>query len=138
MYVIHYRSKPPVATGSDSQRAAKTDATSLGAFEQVLLTATLSLEASAYGVTIHARAQELSGPRRVVLGAVYATLDRLEEKGLIRSSMSEPRPERGGRSRRYYRLTAAGEAALKEAAATARRVCDVVERQWGKRTWSQA
>jgi PadR family transcriptional regulator, regulatory protein PadR len=127
-----------LAAASHPRHRAKNDATSLGTFEQVLLTAIVSLEGSAYGVTIHARAQELSGPRKVVLGAVYATLDRLEDKGLIHSRMSEPRPERGGRSRRYYGLTAAGEAALKEAAATARRLCDVVERQWGKQTWSQA
>ena len=114
------------------------DPASLGAFEQVVLTAILSLGDEAYGVTVHARAQELSRPRKIVMGAVYATLDRLEDKGLVCSWLSAPRPERGGRSRRYYRLTASGEAALKEAAATARRVCDVVEQQWGKRAWSQA
>ncbi len=123
--------------GSGSDAKARESAASLGTFEQILLTAILSLEADAYGVTIHARTQEVAG-RSVVLGAVYAALDRLEDKMLVQSAMSEPRPERGGRSRRYYRLSAAGEAALKEAAATARRVCDVVERQWGKPTWNQA
>src|SRR4051794_30544344 len=99
------------------------DPASLGAFEQIVLTAILSLGDEAYGVTVHARAQELSSPRKIVMGAVYATLDRLEDKSLLCSWLSEPRPERGGRSRRYYRLTAPGEAALKEAAATARRLC---------------
>lgn len=105
--------------------------TSLGQFEQVVLTAILSLGEDAYGVTIHARVEELSKPRRVVMGAVYATLDRMADKGLVRSRMSDPRPERGGRSRRYYRLQPAGEQALREAALTARRLYEAVERSWG-------
>jgi DNA-binding PadR family transcriptional regulator len=107
------------------------DPTSLGTFEQVVLTAILSLEDEAYGVTIHARVEELSRPKRVVMGAVYATLDRLTDKGLVRSWMSDPRPERGGRSRRYFALEPAGERALREAAEAARRMCDIVERRWG-------
>jgi len=105
--------------------------TSLGQFEQVVLTAILSLGEDAYGVTIHARVEELSRPRRVVMGAVYATLDRMTDKNLVRSWMSDPRPERGGRSRRYYRLQPAGEQALREATLTARRLYESVERSWG-------
>jgi PadR family transcriptional regulator PadR len=114
------------------------DPTSLGTFEQVVLTAILSLGDDAYGVTIHARVEELSRPRKVVLGAVYATLDRLSDKGFVRSWMSEPRPERGGRSRRYFALEPAGERALRDAAATARRICDVVELSWGSAAWQPA
>lgn len=127
-----------LASDPPRRPVARKDPTVLGTFEQVVLTAILSLGEHPYGVTIQARAEELSRPRKVVMGAVYATLDRLEDKGLLRSWLSEPRPERGGRSRRYYQLTSAGEAALKDAAAIARRLCEVVERQWGERGWNQA
>ena len=109
--------------------------TSLGQFEQVVLTAILSLGENAYGVTVHARVEELSRPKRVVMGAVYATLDRLTDKGLVRSWLSDPRPERGGRSRRYFRLQPAGEKALRDAARAARRMCDAIEQSWGSAIW---
>lgn len=112
--------------------------TSLGQFEQVVLTAILSLADNAYGVPIHARVEELSRPRRVAMGAVYATLDRMADKGLVRSWLSEPRPERGGRSRRYYRLEPLGEQALREAAQAARRLYETVERSWGSGIWTSA
>jgi PadR family transcriptional regulator PadR len=113
------------------------DATSLGSFEQVVLAAILSLD-DAYGVTIHARVEELSRPKKVVLGAVYATLDRLSDKGLVRSWLSEPRPERGGRSRRYFALEPTGEQALRDAVETARRMCTVIEQRWGMSSWRPA
>jgi len=104
---------------------------SLGQFEQIVLTAILSLRDDAYGVTIHERAAELSEPKRVSPGAVYVTLDRLEDKGLISSRLSDPTPERGGRSKRYYRLEALGERALEESAATSKRVWEAVADIWG-------
>lgn len=112
--------------------------TTLGQFEQIVLTAVLCLGDTAYGVTIHAKVEELSRPRKVVLGAIYATLDRMEDKGLINSWMSEPTPERGGRAKRCFRLEAAGELALKEAATTAKRICDVIEQQWGDAIWTDS
>jgi DNA-binding PadR family transcriptional regulator len=115
-----------------------TEPASLGQFEQVVLTAILSLGENAYGVTVHARVEELSRPRRVVMGAVYATLDRLTDKGLVRSWLSEPRPERGGRSRRYFQLEPAGERALREAALAARRMCEAIEGKWGSSMWQPA
>lgn len=108
---------------------------SLGQFEQVVLTAILSLGDNAYGVTIHARVEEFSRPKRVSSGAIYATLDRMTDKGLVRSRLSDPLPERGGRSRRYYRLEPIGERALREAAQAARRLFDAVEQNWGTETW---
>ena len=81
---------------------------SIGQFEQLVLTAILTLKEKAYGVTIHSKVEELSRPKRVALGAVYATLDRLEDKGLIASWLSDPTPERGGRSKRHYRRAAIG------------------------------
>ena len=61
----------------------------------------------AYGVPI-ARAIEESTGKPVILASVYNTLERLEEKGLIRSNFGQPTPERGGRAKRYFAITAAG------------------------------
>jgi DNA-binding PadR family transcriptional regulator len=77
---------------------------SLSQFEQLVLTAILTLRDDAYGVTIHAKVEELAHPKAVSLGAVYVTLDRLEDKGMVASWLSEPLPERGGRAKRCYRL----------------------------------
>jgi DNA-binding PadR family transcriptional regulator len=112
------------------------DAATIGQFEQLVLTAILGLEDNAYGVSIHARVEELSQPKTVSLGAVYATLDRLEDKGLVTSWLSDPTPERGGRSKRHYRLESAGERALHESALTAKRVCEAVEHVWGAHVWN--
>jgi PadR family transcriptional regulator, regulatory protein PadR len=111
---------------------------SLGQFEQVILTAILSLEEDAYGVTIHAKAEELSAPRGVSLGAVYVTLDRLEDKGLITSTMSQPTAERGGRAKRCYRLQVVGERALEESIVTARRISETAARSWSRAKWKPA
>lgn len=114
---------------------------SIGAFEQLVLAAILELGEQAYGVTIHAKIEELARPRQFLLGAVYVTLDRLEDKGWITSRLSDPTPERGGRAKRCYRLEALGEQALEESAITARRVWDSVAATWGKewaKQWSKA
>jgi DNA-binding PadR family transcriptional regulator len=110
--------------------------TSLGQFEQLVLTAILELGENAYGVTIHGEVERLSAPRNAALGAVYATLDRLEDKGMVASWLTDPTPERGGRAKRHYRLEEAGRRALREAARTARRICEAVERRWGETTWN--
>jgi DNA-binding PadR family transcriptional regulator len=111
---------------------------SLGQFEQLVLTAVLALGENAYGVTIHAKVEQLARPKRVLLGAVYVTLDRLEEKGLLSSRLSDPTPERGGRAKRCYRLESSGERALQESAIAARRMWDIVSKAWGDRRWSHA
>jgi PadR family transcriptional regulator len=113
---------------------------SIGAFEQLVLTAILALRDDAYGVTIHSKVEHLARPRTVSLGAVYVTLDRLEDKGLISSQLSEPTAERGGRSKRCYRLEALGERALQESAVTAKRIWDSIAETWGKdwaRQWGR-
>ena len=107
----------------------------LGQFEQTVLAAVLSLGKDAYGVTIHARVVELSAPRSVTRGAVYATLDRLEDKGLVASWLSEPAKERGGRARRYYQLEKSGERALRESAEAAKRIYDTLARSWKGLSW---
>jgi PadR family transcriptional regulator PadR len=105
---------------------------SLGQFEQLVLTAILSLREDAYGVTIHSKVEELARPKAVSLGAVYVTLDRVEDKGFVTSWLSDPTPERGGRAKRCYRLEALGERALEESAVTAKRVWDSIVEIWGK------
>jgi PadR family transcriptional regulator PadR len=80
--------------------------------EFMLLLATLRAGDEAYGVEI-ARELEKTGGRTVLLGSIYATLDRLERAGVVRSSFGEPTPERGGRAKRYFRVTPAGVRALK-------------------------
>jgi len=113
---------------------------SLGQFEQLVLTAILILREDAYGVTIHSKVQELARSKTVSLGAVYVTLDRLEDKGLVASWLSDPTPARGGRAKRCYRLQAVGERALQESAVTAKRIWDSVAEIWGKdwaREWGK-
>ncbi len=106
-------------------------AETLGSFEQVILTALLLLRDNAYGVTIRERAEQLSHPKTVSIGAVYVTLDRLEDKGLIASKLTEPTPERGGRAKRCYQLQPSGRRALEEAAVTAGRIWDSATEVWG-------
>jgi PadR family transcriptional regulator, regulatory protein PadR len=113
---------------------------SLGQFEQLVLTAILTLREDAYGVSIHAKVAELGQPKPVSLGAVYVTLDRLEDKGFVTSWLSDPTPERGGRAKRCYRLEALGERALQDSALTAKRIWDSVAEVWGKewvRNWKK-
>src|SRR5688572_181173 len=111
-------------------------APTVGQFEQYVLTAIMTLREQAYGVTIHGKVTEFISPRDVSLGAVYATLDRLEDKGFVTSWMSDPTPERGGRSKRYYQLEAPGERALHESAVAAKRVVDHLELLWGGDAWN--
>ena len=104
---------------------------SIGQFEQLVLTAILALGDKAYGVTIQEKVEEFSQPKSVSLGAVYVTLDRLEDKGFIMSWLSDPTPERGGRSKRHYQLQGLGERALQESLATAQRMFAAVQESLG-------
>lgn len=83
----------------------------LGEFEQVVLLTVLRLGDGAYGVPIRREIEERAG-RRVTIGALYATLDRLEAKGYLHSWFADPTPRRGGRSKRYFRILPAGARAL--------------------------
>jgi DNA-binding PadR family transcriptional regulator len=80
---------------------------SLGHFELLVLLALLRHEAEAYGVPIAHEIAQTTG-KRVILASVYNTLERLEEKGLVSSTIGRPTPERGGRAKRYYSITTAG------------------------------
>jgi DNA-binding PadR family transcriptional regulator len=83
-------------------------------------------------VTIHSKVQEMARPKLVSLGAVYVTLDRVEDKGFVASWLSDPTSARGGRAKRCYRLEALGERALQESAVTARRILDRITEAWGE------
>jgi len=88
----------------------------LGAFEQAVLLTVFKLGNEAYGRAILRSTQTILD-REVAAGAIYATLDRLEQKRLLSSRMEEGTPERAGRARRYYTLTGAGAHALNDSKA---------------------
>jgi PadR family transcriptional regulator, regulatory protein PadR len=83
----------------------------LGEFEQIVLLAIARLGEAAYGVPIRREIEKRAG-RAVSVGALYATLDRLEAKGYLKSWFSEATPQRGGRSKRYFHILPAGVQAL--------------------------
>jgi DNA-binding PadR family transcriptional regulator len=85
--------------------------TTLGEFEQIVLLAIVRLGEDAYGVTIRSEIAACTG-REPAPGALYTTLDRLEQKGVVRSRLGDATPQRGGRAKRYFTLTKAGLAAL--------------------------
>jgi PadR family transcriptional regulator PadR len=91
-----------------------TAASTIGEFEQVVILAVLRLCDSAYGVTIRSEIGKCT-LRAPAPGALYTTLDRLEEKGLVTSRFGDPTPERGGRAKRYFKVTAAGVQAVARA-----------------------
>lgn len=79
----------------------------LGEFELMVLLALIHLGDDAYGVPISRELEKRRG-RSVSVGSVYAALERLEEKGLVASSLGEPTAERGGKAKRYFRVTKEG------------------------------
>jgi DNA-binding PadR family transcriptional regulator len=93
----------------------------LGEFEQIVLVTVVRFRGKAYGVPIRKKVSELTG-KDVSVGAVYTTLDRLEEKGLVVSHRGDPTPERGGRAKRFFKITAPGLRALEEAREVKQRV----------------
>ena len=101
-------------------------ALNLGEFEQLILLAILRLGDAAYGVTIRAELAERA-KRNIAPGAMYTALERLEAKGLIKSRMSDPTPQRGGRARRYVSVTASGRQALTRARQAYDRMLDGLE-----------
>ena len=82
-------------------------------FELMILLAVLRVGDNAYGVPI-ASEIETTGGRKVLLAALYVALDRLEENGLVTSSYGDPTPERGGRAKRYFKVTSKGLKAVKD------------------------
>jgi DNA-binding PadR family transcriptional regulator len=104
---------------------------SLGEVEHLILLAIVRLGDTAYGVTIRREIDSQTG-RDVAIGALYTALERLEQKGFVRSVLSDPLPERGGRSRRHYRLKAAGASALRDSRDRLQRMWDGVSTDFKK------
>ena len=86
----------------------------LGEFEQLVLFAIVRLGDEAYGATIRREIEEKT-ERRLSISAVYTTLERLEQKGLVRSRIGEPTAERGGRRRRHFEMLPLGARSLRDA-----------------------
>ena len=84
----------------------------LGEMELMVLLAVVRLGDDAYGVPISKELLNLAG-RDVALGSIYAALDRIQQKGLVTSFLGNPTPERGGRAKRYFRITPGGLRALR-------------------------
>jgi DNA-binding PadR family transcriptional regulator len=98
----------------------------LGEFEQVVLLAVQRLEGQGYGMSIRREIEERTG-RGVSIGAIYATLERLEKKGYLSSWEGESTPVRGGRSRRHFELRPEGGDALLRSRGMLDRMWDGVE-----------
>lgn len=84
-----------------------TDRSYFGEFELMILLAVIQLDDQAYGVPI-AREIEAHRGRYVSVGSIYAALERLEAKKMVSSTLADPTPERGGKAKRYFRITKTG------------------------------
>jgi PadR family transcriptional regulator PadR len=110
---------------------------SLGEFEQIVLLAVLRLGDEAYGVTILSEIAERTG-RNPSPGALYTTLHRMEDKGLITFREGSPTPERGGRAKRFVVVTRPGRAALASAQAAYRSLLDGLDLLTPVTDWGRA
>jgi PadR family transcriptional regulator PadR len=104
----------------------------LGEFEQVVMLAVMRSGEAAYGVSIRREIHERAG-RDVSLAAVYKTLTRLEEKGLVIARVGEPTAERGGRRKRYYAVTAAGTRSVRDSVEVLRKMTRGLDLGWEAR-----
>jgi PadR family transcriptional regulator PadR len=93
----------------------------LGEFEHIVLLSLLRIGDGAYGAAIRMEIEDVTG-RSPAIGAVHATLERMERKGFVTSWIGEPTAERGGKAKRHFKLEAAGTQALKEARSTLERL----------------
>ncbi|HVL66003.1 MAG TPA: helix-turn-helix transcriptional regulator [Vicinamibacterales bacterium] len=115
----------------DRSRSDRPELPAIGEFEQLVLLAVLQVRDDAYGVTVHEELERHT-TRPVARGAVYMTLDRLEKKGLLTSSLSEPTAERGGRAKRCYALTKTAILALRDSRRTLQSLWNGLEPVLGK------
>jgi PadR family transcriptional regulator PadR len=89
--------------------------------EQSIMQAIMGLGDDAYGVTIRNKLEKM-GSRVRSFGTIYASLERMEENGFVSSRLGDPTPDRGGRAKRFYKVTAIGQASLREAMEARRRL----------------
>jgi PadR family transcriptional regulator PadR len=101
----------------------------LGSLEHIVLLALARLDGTGHGMLIRREIATRTG-RDVSIGAVYATLERLEDKGYLSSTTAEPTPERGGRAKRVFRLENAGQSALRISARTLRSMTVGLNARW--------
>jgi len=101
----------------------------LGSLEHIILLALVRLDGNAHGMIVRREIEERTG-RNISIGAVYATLERLEAKGYVSSFTGEPTPERGGRAKRLFRVEAAGKRALQISVQTIRRLTAGLKDRW--------
>ena len=102
----------------------------LGEFEHIVLLAILRLGDEAYAIPIREEIEARTG-RSVARGALYTALERLEAKRCLRSRLGEPLPERGGRARRYFTVTAAGLASIRSSRRNLLRLWQGLEERLG-------
>jgi PadR family transcriptional regulator PadR len=101
----------------------------LGEFEQMVLLALIRLGDGAYGMAVRRELDARAG-RDVSIGAVYATLDRLEEKGLVKAKLGAVSDERGGRAKKCFTITGAGARALEKSQHALRQMLDGLPPRW--------
>ena len=104
----------------------------LSGLEELTLMTVVALGGDAYGVSVQLKLEH-DARRKVALGAVYATLDRLERKGYVTSSVGDATPQRGGRRKRMFAVTPAGVRALRTAHRTHERLWRTMEAVTGTR-----
>ena len=98
--------------------------------EHIVLLALVRLKGNAYGMTVRREIETRTG-RNISIGAIYATLERLEAKGYVSSFLGEATAERGGRAKRLFRMEPGGEAALRGSQEAIRRMTIGLQRRWG-------
>src|SRR5580658_6779357 len=101
----------------------------LGSLEHIILLALVRLDGDAHGMIVRREIEERTG-RNISIGAVYATLERLEAKGYVSSFTGEPTPQRGGRAKRLFRVQSAGKRALQISEQTIRSLTADLEGRW--------
>ena len=101
----------------------------LGEFEQLVLLALIRVGEGAYGMTVRREIEDRAA-RDVSIGAVYATLDRLEEKGLVKSHLGDGTDARGGRPKKCFRITGAGAKALERSQEAVRQMLEGLPARW--------
>jgi PadR family transcriptional regulator, regulatory protein PadR len=103
----------------------------LGEFEQVVMLALVRLGPDAYGAVV-CQEIESRGNRGVSVSAAHTTLERLEQKGLVKSRIGDPTPQRGGKRKRHYEVTALGMKSLQASYRSLRNMADGIEHLLGE------
>ena len=106
--------------------------TTLGHLELLVMLALLRLGDTAYGVPVQ-REIARTARRRLTFATIYATLSRLESKGLVTTSLGPPGPGRGGRRKKFYTLSGAGSMALKRSLRAVDRMTQGIDQSWEAR-----